>query len=162
MLLGDKRIRELIKSGVLCGTNEDRIGPISCDLTTESFYVDGENRPEVFLMPGESAFVAAVESIHLPNDLAARVFIKNSRLRQGLMLDAPLYFPGHETTVFFRVTNVSTNGIHLDTAKGIAQIAFEEVDGVTQQYHGAFDGEKTFRGMGDYSKVYRPDMQKQE
>ena len=50
------------------------------------------------------------ELIHLPSTLVARVMLRNSRIRQGLSLDAPLYFPGHSTRVFFRVTNIGQGG----------------------------------------------------
>lgn len=33
------------------------------------------------------------ELIHLPSTLVARVMLRNFRIRQGLSLDAPLYFP---------------------------------------------------------------------
>ena len=99
-------------------------------------------------MPGDSVFVATKESIHLPKNLVARVLIKNSRLRQGFTLDAPLYFPGHETVVYFRVTNVSSDEISLSPARPIAQLTFEEVSGeVEHPYQGAFSNEFEFKGL---------------
>lgn len=80
---------------------------MSYDLTTDYFYVGGGRASSAKLMPGDSAFVVAKEIVALPDDLAARALLRNSRIRQGLSLDAPLYFPGHKTAVFFRVTNVS-------------------------------------------------------
>lgn len=58
-----------------------------------------------------------------------------------------LYFPGHGTRLFYRVTNVSGNTISLDRSKGIAQVAFERVDGpVAYPYAGAFSAELNFNG----------------
>lgn len=163
MLLSDGKIRALVENGVLRDANEGGIGPVSYDLTTDAFYTDDKKVPSVTLAPGESAFVSAKESIKLPDNLAARVLLRNSRMRQGLTLDAPLYFPGHETVVFFRVTNISADAIALDAGKGIAQIVFETVDGVVENpYRGAFSGEFDYRGMGKYTDVYANDMRKLE
>lgn len=74
--------------------------------------------------------------------------LRNSRIRQGLSLDAPLYFPGHGTRLFYRVTNVSGGTITLDKSKGIAQVAFQHVEGtVAHPYHGAFSDELDFNGI---------------
>ena len=94
------------------------------------------------------------ETVALPGDLAARVLLKNSRIRQGLALDAPLYFPGHSTRVFFRVTNVSADTVSLDASRGIAQLTFETVDGVEHPYEGAFSGEMDFSDLASYEDVY--------
>ena len=162
MLLGDSDIEKLISDGVLREARKEQIGPVSYDLRTESFHKNGSNLAEVALAPGDSVFVSSIENVYLSDDLAARVLIKNSRLRQGLTLDAPLYFPGHKTKLFFRVTNISSDVINLDTSKGLAQVAFERVDGVRLPYEGAFSGEFNFRGLGDYSDIYKNEIEKLE
>ena len=92
---------------------------------------------------------STTEIIHLPGTLVARVMLRNSRIRQGLSLDTPLYFPGHSTRVFFRVTNVSQGAIALDCVCGIAQLVFERVEGeVEHPYNGAFTDEFDYRGVG--------------
>lgn len=160
-MLSDKEIKALISNGVLLHASDKGVGPVAYDLTTESFHSNDGPMSEVELKPGESIYVAAKEVIALPNNLTARVFLKNSRIRQGLTLDAPVYFPGHKTRVYYRVTNVSSDVIALDSLKGIAQIAFEPVDGTVEQpYAGAFSDEFDYRGMADYSDMYRDDMRK--
>ena len=78
-------------------------------------------------------------------------------------MDAPLYFPGHGTRLFYRVTNVSGNTIALDKSKGIAQVAFQRVEGtVAHPYHGAFSDELNFNGLADYSDVYAGELKKVE
>jgi|GEM_PF-395437 len=163
MILSDGSIKRLIDEGVLADAEYGAIGPVSYDLRTASFNRDGSSMDEVSLMPGDSVFVSSVESIHLPNDIAARVMLRNSRIRQGLTLDAPLYFPGHETTIFFRVTNVSASEIHLDTKKGIAQVSFETVDhSVDMPYSGTFNKEFDFRNLADYTDVYSSELREIE
>ena len=136
MYLSDTKIQELIDSKVLLNADASNIGQVTYDLRTEGFYINESKQSEVELGPGDSAFVSCVECVALPNDLTASVLLRNSRIRQGLSLDAPLYFPGHGTRLFYRVTNVSGNTITLDKSKGIAQVAFQHVDGVVAHpYH---------------------------
>lgn len=113
MLLNDEEIAGLMESGVLEGADKGSIGPVTCNLHTKDFVTDGTRGASVVLGPGDSAFVECQESVRLPQDLAARVLIRNSRIREGLSLDAPLYFPGHETVIYFRVTNISGSRISL-------------------------------------------------
>lgn len=166
MLLSDGKIKELIRSGVLLDAAEDRVGPITYDLTTDGFYASDTKKSSVRLFPGDSVYVAAKEKVRLPNNLAARVLLKNSRMRQGLSLDAPLYFPGHGTVLFFRVTNVSADVITLVAGvdgSDIAQVAFERIEGnVECPYEGAFADEFNYRGMASYSDVYKAEMEQLE
>ena len=148
MYLSDTKIQELIDSKVLLNADASNIGQVTYDLRTDGFYINENKQSEVELGPGDSTFVSCVECIALPNDLTASVLLRNSRIRQGLSLDAPLYFPGHGTRLFYRVTNVSGNTITLDKSKGIAQVAFQHVDGmVANPYHGAFSDELNFNGL---------------
>lgn len=160
MLLSDAKIRELINNNVLQNANEHNIGPVSYDLTTKSFHSKDSEKSYADLMPGDSIFVSSEEVIDLPSDLAARVSLRNSRIRQGLTLDAPLYFPGHKTRVFFRVTNISSDEIKLNTTKGIAQLSFETISGTVEKpYHGAFSDEFDYSGMGNYTDIYKSEME---
>lgn len=160
MLLSDAKIRELINNNVLQNANEHNIGPVSYDLTTKSFHSKDSEKSYADLMPGDSIFVSSEEVIDLPSDLAARVSLRNSRIRQGLTLDAPLYFPGHKTRVFFRVTNISSGEIKLNTTKGIAQLSFETISGTVEKpYHGAFSDEFDYSGMGNYTDIYKSEME---
>ena len=163
MVLADSRVNELVDSGVLANASRDNIGPVSYDLTTDGFYTQAGKVSNISLMPGDSVFVATRESIHLPKNLVARVLIKNSRLRQGITLDAPLYFPGHETVVYFRVTNVSSDEISLSPARPIAQLTFEEVSGeVERPYQGTFSNEFEFKGLAGYKDIYAAETRRIE
>ena len=160
MLLSDGEIRGLIRDGVLVDATEGNVGVVTYDLRTKGFVgPNGAESSGCRLDPGDSAFVRCVEGVRLPADLAARVLLRNSRIRQGLTLDAPLYFPGHGTVLYYRVTNVSGSAIDLDCADGIAQVEFERVEEpVEHRYDGAFQGEVSFRGMGSYRDAYSGEM----
>ena len=80
-------------------------------------------------------------NIHVFNWLVGMVVIASAvctilargRLGETYLVGADgeraLYFPGHGTRLFYRVTNVSGNTISLDRSKGTAQVAFERVMG---------------------------------
>ena len=88
--------------------------------------------------------------------MAGIVNIRNSKLRQGLSVESPIYFPGHRTRVFFRLTNVSNADIDLAAGDSYAAIFFATVDGnVKKLYHGTFADELDFRGMAGYTDQYR-------
>lgn len=111
MFIADSKIKELGQGLIRPFVDDDRLGPISYDLTAKEFYTTKDDdiihQETIKLSPGESAFVSCDEIITLPNDMAAIINARNSKLRQGIALDAPVYFPGHETRVFFRITNFS-------------------------------------------------------
>lgn len=162
-MLVDRDIVQLIEDGVLADADEKRVGPVSYDLCNYAFYGDGKQTESVTLEPGGSTFVGAVESIFLPDTLTAQVALKNSRIRQGLSLAAPIYFPGHETRVFFRVTNVSADEITLDVGHDIAQVVFYRLDSSPDYpYSGEYANEFDYRGLGSYKDVYGSEMRKIE
>lgn len=167
MPLNHQEILSCIESNVIEGGRKESVGPVSYDLATQQFFSSSDdyqkNLTTYVLNPGDSVFVSSVETIALPNDLTCSVLIKNSRLRQGLRLDAPLYFPNHRTRVFFRVTNISSSAIALDAEKGIAQLVFDRLSAPTDApYEGTFNDEFSFKGMGDYESLYGADIKKLE
>lgn len=147
-------------AGIIRPFSDEAVTAIAYDLETEAFAVAaGKESRSVTLAPGESAFVKSKEEIMLPADILCRVILRNSRIRQGLSLDAPVYYPGHHTKVFFRITNVSKHLIHVDTANGLASVMFELLESpVDDPYSGAFQREFDFTGMGAYSSVLAEDM----
>lgn len=168
MTLVDSEIRRLIADGVLRSGDESlsdeeiihSVHAISCDLHTRTF-VNNEtvNMDNCRLEPGESVFVSTKEIVHLDERTIARIVIRNSRLRQGLSLEAPVYQPGHKTRLFFRLTNVSSKAINLDNASGYAAVMFERLETApSEPYSGAFQNEMAFSDMADYSNKYRKEL----
>lgn len=159
MLLIDKQIIQNGKN-LLEPFVESQVTNIGYDLKTELFFLDAQtSKTEVDLEPGDTVFVRTVETIMLPENMAAAVQLRNSRIRQGLSLTAPVYQPGHKTKVFFRVTNDSKQKIHLDTQRGIAYLMFLQLDDrVEKPYHGAFQNERDFVGMGTYQAALSGEM----
>lgn len=159
MLMIDKRISER-GAELLEPFNESNVTNIGYDLKTECFFLNAEtSRTEVDLEPGDTVFVRTVETVKLPDNMVAAVQLRNSRIRQGLSLEAPLYQPGHHTKIFFRVTNASRQKIHLDTTKGIAYLVFLPLgESVAKPYNGTFQNERDFVGMGAYQAALSDEM----
>lgn len=146
---------------------EEYVGPISYDLSAKEFHTTkgGEivTYSRICLNPGESVFVACEEQIDLPLDMAAIINARNSKIRQGLRVDAPIYYPGHKTRVFFRISNISTDTIELSKGEQYAAIYFIKVDDcVDKPYEGTFNNELNFSGMAEYRGAYQKIMQKFE
>lgn len=160
MVLCDKQIREC-GEGLIAPFDESKVNPVSYDLTIDQFCVEpGDDIDEVSLCPGESAFVKSKEAINLPNNILANVTLRNGRIRQGLDLTAPVYFPGHNTRVFFRITNVSTQTIKMRNGDGVASIMFEKLkENVEKPYSGTFQNEFEYSGMSSYTSVFSKSME---
>lgn len=168
MTMVDTDIRALVDSSVLyckdSTTDElkSRIGAIAYDLRT-LYYANSEagHMENCILQPGESVFVACREIIDLPADILARISLRNSRIRQGFTLDAPVYQPGHHTRVFFRITNVSSSSVSLDQKSCFANLHFEKLEHAPKQpYSGVFQNEMNYSDMAEYRNAYRHEMQK--
>lgn len=164
MFLVDSEIREEIKKGLLMNSTEGHIGPIGYDLVSEFFIGDHKEEQASFVLsPGESVFVGAKEIVKMPNDLVGKIYLRNSRIRQGLTLDAPVYQPGHHTRVFFRITNVSKANISLHKGDGIAMMCFDKLCmAPDHSYRGEFQSEFDYNGMGKYGDQYTQQMQELE
>lgn len=163
MVLTDREITARAANGLLEEYDPDCITNIGYDLRADHFVSEGKKHAHMKLRHGESAFVGTKENIRLPDDMLGRIVLKNSRLRQGLSIDAPVYQPGHYTKVFFRVTNVSGNEIELQKDGKYATILFETLSGpVGAPYTGTFSDEMDYSGLGKYTDIYQDEIKQIE
>lgn len=163
MLLVDRDIQTFILNGTLDETTQTSIkgGDESCiisigyDLRASSFAKDGKMVLSCELLPGESVFVQSSEIVHFDEQTCGKISLKNSRIRMGLTLDAPIYQPGHTTRIYFRLTNVSKELITLEEDQKYAILTFEQLNQPAQTpYTGTFSDEFSFRGLADYTSEY--------
>jgi deoxycytidine triphosphate deaminase len=160
MMLTDRQIRERVEKGQLIVAHyvDENVNCISYDLTIDCFIAE-EERSEYSLAPGEFVMVRTQEELSIPDDLSGVIGEKNSRLRQGLVVMGPRYFPGHTTYAFLRVQNISSNTITLKKGNKIAQVFFEKLDEVPEhtyqeQTNASFNNEETYMGYGKYQSEY--------
>ena len=88
-----------------------------------------------------------------------RIGEKNSRMRQGLWVSGPHYFPGHKTYIYLRVQNLTADTIKIKKEDKIAQIFFEQLteepeNAYSDQQNASFKEEDQYRGMGRYADEY--------
>lgn len=162
MVLTDQQIAAQAQ-GLLENYDPNCITNIGYDLRAEYFVSGDKQVSHISLKHGESAFVATTENIRLPDNMLGRIVLKNSRLRQGLSMDAPVYQPGHHTKVFFRVTNVSGNEIDLQKGGKYVTILFEMLSApVEHPYAGTFSEEMDYSGLGKYKDLYQNEIKEIE
>lgn len=167
MVLVDHQIKSRVEHDCLIDSyKESCLTNIGYDLRVKNFYAsrdDEKGVKKVTLLPNESVFVESVETVSMPKDLLAQVVLKNSRIRLGLSLDAPVYQPGHKTRIYFRLTNVSADEITLAEDEKYATIIFEKLDAEPEHtYAGTFRDEFDFRGLGEYKSVYNKQLRELE
>lgn len=161
ILLTDTELYDLINNGVLENGESSKVLSIGYDLRPKAYYnMNKEYYEKITLDPGDSIFVECKEFVSLPPNMIAQIQLRNSRIRQGLSLDAPIYQPGHKTLIYYRITNISKSVITLSSEDGTAYILFYYLDTIPAQvYNGAFQNESgEFFGMSSYSEQYRKEM----
>lgn len=159
--------KEILKRGkdMITPFSEDNVNCISYDLDIEG-YVDEKGNvkaDEYKLQPGESVMIKTIQSVRIPKDIVGIIGERNSKIRQGLSVAGPHYFPGHETSVYLRVTNLSPCEIDLKPGSGIAQIFFEQLNEIPertydQQLNASFNNEIEYLGFGNYTSEYQRQM----
>lgn len=161
MILVDKNIKERVEKDKLIAVNynENNVNCVSYDLSVDKILIKDKSSNSYYIKPNETVFVKTKEKINMPYDLIGIVTEKNSRMRQGLKVDAPRYQPGHSTFVFLRVQNISNQIISIEENTKIAQIMFEnlcEEPSVTydRQINASFNDEQEYVGFGNYDVEY--------
>lgn len=159
MILVDKSIKE--RSGeIFCeGYAEKYVNAISYDLHIKGVICDDALKDSYTLHPGEFIFVQTREMIHMPKDLIGRIGEKNSRIRQGLSVAGPHYYPGHKTYIYLRIQNITCANITIRENDSIAQIIFEQLESVPEkaydeQEDASFNDEYQYRGLANYRDEY--------
>ena len=172
MILVDREIKQRGKDIVIEGYDENNVNSVSYDVTLECIITNDAEKESYILQPGETIFVRTREMIHMPDDLMGRIGEKNSKMRLGIQVSGPHYFPGHKTYMFLRVSNISPNRIKIEKGDKIAQIFFEQLEKVPQmtydlQENASFNNEEKYRGFAGYQdeyerKILKIEQQKEE
>lgn len=162
MVLVDKNIKELIEKDLLIITNykAENLGCVSYDLTISDIIVDDKELKEYTLKPQEFVMIRTNEELKMPTNLVGKIGEKNSLLRMGLYVSAPVYQPGHQTYMFLRVYNMSNKEIKLNENLKIAQIFFETLteepeEPYNKKKNASFNNEKDYLKYGKYEEDYK-------
>jgi len=164
VLLSDRDIRSEIDNGrvVLDPWDPAMIQPSSIDVRLDKYfrlfdnhkypYIDpAQDQPELtrllevepdegfVLHPGEFVLASTLETVTLPDDLAARVEGKSSLGRLGLLTHATAGFvdPGFSGHVTLELSNVATLPIMLWPGMKVGQLAFFRLSSAAETPYGS-------------------------
>lgn len=155
MYLIDEEIEELISKGKLKNVEIQNIDSVSFDIHICGIITDSGEEIVKELEPGETVIVSCNEEIEMPNDMIGLVIQKNSRLRSGITVSAPVYRPGHNTRIFIAVTNSSANKIEIAKGESIGAFMLDKLDKTPKNtYNGTFQGEHNYKGLGNYKEIW--------
>ncbi len=106
MILSDKAIRSMAKSGMLISENysEKSLTPNGYDLRINEIMYGGNRHEEVPVKTGGQFFISTMEKVKIPENIAGMLWIRSSYSRKGLFgsfgfVDAG--FEGSLTLSFF-------------------------------------------------------------
>ena len=93
----------------------------------------------ILLHPGDFWLASTVETVHMPNNLAAMVNGKSSLGRKGLVIHQTAGFidPGFKGQITLELSNVSALPIKLTTWMPICQLVFMQMDGPADRPYGS-------------------------
>lgn len=162
MILVDKDIKKLVKENNLINTayKEENVGCVSYDITLESVLLEDKEVQSFDILPGQTVIIKTQEEVKVPENILIRVAEKNSLIRYGIKVEGPHYFPGHQTFIFLRVTNLTEKSFTLSKGLNIAQLIFEQLTQSPEtpynlQKNASFNNEKVYTGAGNYSNEYQ-------
>lgn len=162
MILTDKEIRKRSKEIFRQNFCEKHVQSVSYDIHIDSVILqDGKNVSSYRLSPQESVMIKCLEYISVPHDLAIKIENRNSLIRLGLKIIAPVYQPGHSTPIYLRIQNVTADSvIEIEREMNIAQMFFIKLSSVPEQtydqkHDASFNNEDEYTGLGkNYKSLY--------
>ena len=165
MILVDKNIKERSSEIFKEGYDERNVTAVSYDLHVKEIIEEDSSSVSYALRPNEFVIIKAKEEITMPEDLMGRIGEKNSRIRQGLSVVGPHYYPGHKTGIYLRVHNITSSVIKIKEGDTIAQLFFEQLKEIPdktydKQANASFNDENEYRGLGNYKDEYENRMKK--
>lgn len=171
MFLSDKELRDAVMDQhIIHDASDDRIANIAYDILIDRIFPLGTNdgkvtssKIEYDLKPHETVFISSKETLNLPANFFATVIPRNSCIRQGLDIVAPVYQPGHKSKFFIRVTNISDDIIILKKNSSVASVMLYRLNSnVCTPYDGIYSNEFDYKGVGHFHSIPIPSTRKLE
>ncbi len=135
-VLGDKEIRELLKSGKL------RIEPLEEEAITSNGY---DMLLEDFeIKPKETKVVRSKEKVKMPNDVISLPFLRTTYAFKGLILSGGVIDAGFEGHLGFALYNPTDNAIKAEEreeTKRVIHLIFLKMEGESLNPFGKRKGE---------------------
>ena len=144
------RIGEIIPAALYDRSIYDAVQPASLELTisdsvirsddSNPLFAWAQDDPErIYIRPREFLLGSTRETVHIPNDLLARVEGKSSWARRGLMVHVTAGFidPGFRGQITLELYNLSTVTQVILVGSRVAQLALEELDRPADRPYGS-------------------------
>ena len=177
MILGDNRLKALLKSGMITDGDEQLVNPASINLRLgDSFikpipykYVElggemeympvmKEQNGATLIMPGDFMLATTMERVTVPINCAAFVQGRSSIGRIGLMVqNAGFVDPGFDGHITLELKNDSKCAILLKPGYPVAQLIFIDAADVTKGYGGKYQGQVKATGSRMYLDKFHPE-----
>lgn len=152
MILSDQSIRDCVYGDVIVVDplpEEEQIQPASLDvrLGEKLYHFDGDKSVKATqhqLQPGERYLGHTVETVELPNYIAAQLAGRSSIGRQGIIVHktAGWIDPGFSGEITLELMNLGNEPVDLKTGKRIAQLVFFKLDSPSSGYDGGYQGQR--------------------
>lgn len=145
MILTNKEILNYVRTyNLIEKFNPDNLTPVGYDLTTGRFEDDLNteggawyNRDTFELHPKRTILIRSREVIHFPTFMVGIVYPRNTYVRVGLIIQSPLYQPGHNTNIVYSIFNASDRSILLEKGRSYAMLTFAHIKN-TEAYSGKY------------------------
>ena len=99
-----------------------------------------KSRKKYTIKPGEFFLARTIESVNLPDNLAAHNFPRSTLFRSGIQLLVTQVAPGYKGKLTFGIKNVGNVAVTIEMGARISHIQFLEVAGGGSHYRGQWQG----------------------
>ena len=179
MLLSDRSIMEAIKEeNLIFPYNRDNLQPCSYDVTLDNVfktisrdhgtsYIDAVTKETIdcsyftmnnnnyTLMPGEFVLGSTIETVKIPNGIAARFEGKSSLGRIGLSthITAGFIDPGFRGNITLEIHNVNAVPIMMHAGMKIGQLCFMTLDNEAERPYGSSELGSHYQGQNTVTEA---------
>jgi len=151
MILSDRAIASALDRGELISEyspDVNQIQPASLDvrISDELYEIDAETKhysDPLFIEPGTRYLASTMETVNLPNDIAAQLAGRSSIGRRGLIVHktAGWIDPGFEGEITLELYNLGEKPVLLRAGERVAQLVFFKLDQESTGYDGQYQGQ---------------------
>lgn len=146
-VLSDQDITRLVREEKLIeGFHEANLTPNGYDMRVghHKAYQPNGTRVEqnrIMLAPGGHIVISTMEKFRLPEDVAARVYLRNTLARRGLTGSFGYVNAGFEGNLQFVLHNHGQDHVSFEPGMDVAQIVFEYLFSTPQKPYGERGGQ---------------------
>lgn len=109
--------------------------------------IDVSLKESVTIPPKSFANVEIAETVHVPENAAAFLFVRSSLSRKGIFISSGVYDPGYSGVSGCTIYNQGDLPISFDAGDRIAQMLFFECNPASQ-YNGKYQGSTSGESKG--------------